>query len=1096
MAIKFVTESLWLSENPISGTVPPGGNFDVQVIANSTGLLGGIHRANVIISSNDPVTPETSMPVRLTVSGIPNISLSPDLLTFDTLLVGATQDLTFEVANIGTFPLNISGITATNAAFSANPTAFAVAPYAAHTVTVTFAPLSAGLYDAWMVVASDDPDSPLDSVQVIGLVNEAPVVSISPDSLHFALNTGEVDSQVVVITNLGAGPLTFDLTDEDILGENVSLKMVDRSYIRPEYNVEIPKDQPDWRRGNPQTEGSGGPDLYGYTWIDSDEPGGPVFNWIDISATGTEITGLADDNYVGPFPIGFTFNFYGNDYAEFYVQSNGLVNFDNTEITLSNMQIPVVDSYNNLIAWVWDDMDPGNSLTHVYYQTMGNMLVIQFSHYFEYPDGGAWVDAEMILYSNGNIKIQYDYFDPVFDLLGCTVGIENIDGTDGLQVAYNGAYLHDDLALLFSLESQWLSENPASGTIPPGGNMNIQVIADASGMFGGDYLASVVVNSNDPVNPVVELPRVSLTVTGVPVISTTPASLTFDSTFVGLTPGQELLVSNAGTDQLIISNITSTSPVFSVDTTHFDLGPLSNMPVTVTFAPVMPGIYEGWLIIESNAAGNPLDSTYVMGIGIEAPICVIAPNFQNPVFVPPGDSVEITINMANAGGSNLMWSASTAWQPLVLEKKVQQPLYGPREPLIYAEAAPSSSRQPRRSIEAIWDLQFSFDVQIASGDLGNAGSEFDGSYYYSTRWASDLLHKYDMAGTLVEEFSIPGVSALRDLAFDGTYMYGGAAANTIYIMDFVTKTLIGTITPPVAVRNIAYDSDNDGFWVGNWDTDLVLVSRTGTILATIPAATHGLGSMYGSAYDNWSDGGPYLWIFDQGALGDAAVIHQLSVTTGTLTGISHDVGLDFPASVGIAGGLFTAEGIVPGKVSLGGLLQGTPDMLFVYELAEGGPTWMKLMMTSGMVAPGDNSDMPIRVYGIEEGSDTAFVVIRTNDPAAPVINIEVHKSMVTGINDLPQLPTTFDISQNYPNPFNPTTTIKYQLPMVSDVKLIIYNVLGQQVRSLLNGQVEAGYHSVVWDGRNQEGQAVASGIYIYRFEAGDFQKTMKLMLLK
>jgi flagellar hook assembly protein FlgD len=62
--------------------------------------------------------------------------------------------------------------------------------------------------------------------------------------------------------------------------------------------------------------------------------------------------------------------------------------------------------------------------------------------------------------------------------------------------------------------------------------------------------------------------------------------------------------------------------------------------------------------------------------------------------------------------------------------------------------------------------------------------------------------------------------------------------------------------------------------------------------------------------------------------------------------------------------------------------------------------------------------------------------------------------------------------------------------------LMIYNVLGQRVRTLVNARVEAGYHQVVWDGLNEQGSAVASGVYIYRFEAGDYQKTMKLMLLK
>jgi sugar lactone lactonase YvrE len=250
-----------------------------------------------------------------------------------------------------------------------------------------------------------------------------------------------------------------------------------------------------------------------------------------------------------------------------------------------------------------------------------------------------------------------------------------------------------------------------------------------------------------------------------------------------------------------------------------------------------------------------------------------------------------------------------------------------------AEMSPYRSQQIAGGTEVDpFDPQFSFDASAASGAAGNAGSEFDGTYYYTTRWQSNLIHKYDMTGTLVEEFSIPGVTGLRDLAFDGTYMYGGAAANTIYQMDFDAQTLIGTIASPVAVRHIAYDPVADAFWTGTWDTPLTLVSRAGATLNSIPNT---LIAKYGSAYDGWTAGGPYLWVFDQGAGADAPqLVHQFEIATGLATGFTYDVGADFVSTGDIAGGLFAAEGIVPGTASLGGLLQGTPNWFFVYELTE------------------------------------------------------------------------------------------------------------------------------------------------------------------
>ena len=103
---------------------------------------------------------------------------------------------------------------------------------------------------------------------------------------------------------------------------------------------------------------------------------------------------------------------------------------------------------------------------------------------------------------------------------------------------------------------------------------------------------------------------------------------------------------------------------------------------------------------------------------------------------------------------------------------------------------------------------------------------------------------------------------------------------------------------------------------------------------------------------------------------------------------------------------------------------------------------------------------------------------------------------ITSISESSGLPTHYDLRQNYPNPFNPITTIHYQLPRNSAVKLVVYDLLGKQVRSLINQTVEAGYHQVEWNGRNDNGVQVSSGIYIYRFRAESFSQVKKMVLLK
>jgi hypothetical protein len=95
-----------------------------------------------------------------------------------------------------------------------------------------------------------------------------------------------------------------------------------------------------------------------------------------------------------------------------------------------------------------------------------------------------------------------------------------------------------------------------------------------------------------------------------------------------------------------------------------------------------------------------------------------------------------------------------------------------------------------------------------------------------------------------------------------------------------------------------------------------------------------------------------------------------------------------------------------------------------------------------------------------------------------------------------ELPTTFMLSQNFPNPFNPTTSIRFSVPQVSDVRLTIYNMIGQEVRTLFAGQMDRGTKVVSWDGLDNHGRQIASGMYVYRMVAGSFVESHKMMLLK
>jgi len=129
------------------------------------------------------------------------------------------------------------------------------------------------------------------------------------------------------------------------------------------------------------------------------------------------------------------------------------------------------------------------------------------------------------------------------------------------------------------------------------------------------------------------------------------------------------------------------------------------------------------------------------------------------------------------------------------------------------------------------------------------------------------------------------------------------------------------------------------------------------------------------------------------------------------------------------------------------------------------------------------------VYDIEDE-----LVITTNDADLPQIVIPI--TLVAVSNEDLVNPAVTSLMGNYPNPFNPTTTIRFALSEAGKVQISVYNLKGQRVKSLLNSDVSAGTHQIIWDGKDDRGSSVASGIYFYRMEAKNYQATNKMMLMK
>ncbi|MFQ5865963.1 MAG: FlgD immunoglobulin-like domain containing protein [bacterium] len=136
------------------------------------------------------------------------------------------------------------------------------------------------------------------------------------------------------------------------------------------------------------------------------------------------------------------------------------------------------------------------------------------------------------------------------------------------------------------------------------------------------------------------------------------------------------------------------------------------------------------------------------------------------------------------------------------------------------------------------------------------------------------------------------------------------------------------------------------------------------------------------------------------------------------------------------------------------------------------------------------------ISGLTPNTTYHFRVVAYNSNGYSYGGDKTFTSLITGITNNMTLPSEFSLEQNYPNPFNPHTTISYSLPEKGHVVLKVYNILREEIGILVNEPKEPGYHTVTWDGKDNNGNSMPNGLYIYTIKASEFKDARKLILLK
>jgi len=380
--------------------------------------------------------------------------------------------------------------------------------------TYYFAIRSMDIWNNWSEI-SNSPN---------GTTLAKPIIAVSPDSLNLFKPKDITFSDSIRISNTNPQPSTLDFTIElqnhTFPTKNVRLSL--EPILTENEKTKASENKEANIGGNGfSIYGSGGPDQFGYRWKDSDDPSGPRFSWSSISTIGTRLT-LTDDSY-STQSLPFQFNFYGTSYSQVEVVSNGYLRFSNFTSTYpTNGTIPSTAAPNNAIYGFWDDLNPGAG-GDVYVHGNDQRFIVEFNNVPRYNDASTTVTFQIELRRNGTII--YRYLRMIGILNSATIGIENSNGTIGLQVVYNSNYVKDSLAIRFQKEPDWLNVTQLYGSVFSGNSMRVVLQMNTNELQNGLYRMELVVKSNDSTSPNVIIPvRLNVTDSTFIVVSSFPVS--------------------------------------------------------------------------------------------------------------------------------------------------------------------------------------------------------------------------------------------------------------------------------------------------------------------------------------------------------------------------------------------------------------------------------------------------------------------------------------------------------------------------------------------------------------------------------------------
>ena len=578
-------------------------------------------------------------------------------------------------------------------------------------------------------------------------------------------------------------------------------------------------------------------------------------------------------------------------------------------------------------------------------------------------------------------------------------------------------------------------------------------------------------------------------VVNAPIFNVTPASLNFGNVNQGTTRNLNVTVSNTGNANLVITGATIAAPEYSVSPTTATIIPGGNQVFTVTFtAPATVGTYPGTLVFADNDPTSP-GTVPLTGNSVVPPL-VSGLVFQN----------ETVYRLEDNSYTDVMQLIATT-DPI---HAIQFRLYTNQE-LDDATILSFLSIQKGADVAgADWVL----DANVFRGPITGNGASKDIVYVllYNTLEAVSLpAGSYD--SLLYVNYRVANLPGLQD-----------SVKSSIVIKNAEASTFQGfpvNITPSRDELEVIALNTKSGFGDVNGDgcidiLDLILVvdhivgrdSLNASEFARADIAPWVIGNELPDpdGFVNVQDLSLIQNIILTGFYPDGTPVAPCQFAILPKGDGDEDATIDvYISNEGITVYLDSRVGIRGAQMEFNNVADDASNLVINTDLGQGYYLQVNEILRTLMydrlavkyIEAGEHfmADMPFYIANPEAITLDKLILVDINTQRVMKIEVNI-------IYEQAPVPLDYILFQNYPNPFNPSTSVKFQVPQTSDVTIKVYDMLGQEVRTLFTGEVLRGNYTVEWDGLSDAGQQMSSGSYIYRMIAGEFMQAKKMVYVK